>query len=80
MASNRKTTQEIVDQLQARSSSPEVQLFKELLNLRFEDAKNDLVNASAENFQMAQGQARMLQQLIRQLERPTLNVSLIKEI
>lgn len=74
MASKRQTIQDLANQLQARSGTVEVQLIKEWLSLRLETVKVDLMTATPETFQTVQGEARMLQQLIRQLERPSLNV------
>ena len=61
--------EELQKLLQSRAASPEVDAFKELLGLLFEDAKHNLVKCAPESFSRMQGEAQQIEKIIRLLER-----------
>ena len=77
---SKRTAQQLLEQIQQRGGSLEVQLFKEWLTLQLEDAKNNLITSTPDMFATVQGEARALHRLIRQLERPSLTQTTPREI
>lgn len=59
----------MLQRLRARAGTQEFQDFKEWLTLQLEETKNNLVTSTPDTFQKLQGEAAMLQKLIRLLER-----------
>lgn len=67
---DRKTrAQELVHDLQ-RSTAFEAAALKELLELKLEDAKGALLDATPDDFQRLQGEAQALRKLHTQVTRP----------
>ena len=72
MAQDRQRQQAIINTLQDRAAMVEVMQFKELLNLLFHDAKDNLVSANMDNITVMQGEARAYQKIIKLLDRPSI--------
>lgn len=78
-ADRRQNQQILIDNIQARQTTYEVQQFVELLQLLLEDAKESLLACNAEEFPRVQGEAQTYEKILRMLNRPSLKNVTYKE-
>jgi hypothetical protein len=67
----RQERHRLLKAIQERSATYEIQHVMELLDLLLSEARDNLVNCSAEDFPRLQGEAQTYDKLIRQLTRPS---------
>lgn len=70
---NQQRLQQIIEQLQSRRDTPEVMMFRELLSLRIEEVKLNLMNADIGTFQKLQGESKGYEKILKLMDRPSLN-------
>ena len=69
---DKRRQQALIDALQSRATATEVIQFKELLDLLFQDVKDNLVTANIDTIAVLQGEARAYQKIMRMLDRPSI--------
>lgn len=75
----RRKQEELVQALQARRTSYEVQHMLELLKVMLEGAKNNLLTCGKEEFAKLQGEAQTYDKLMRMLTRQSVSSATNKE-
>lgn len=71
-ADRRQNQQTLIENIQTRQNTYEIQQFIELLNLLLEDSKETLLACTAEEFPRVQGEAQTYEKILRMLNRPSL--------
>lgn len=78
-ADHRQTVHKLVENIQTRQSTYEIQQVVELLECLLEMAKEELVTCSLENFPRVQGETQTYDKILRLLNRPSIKTLINKE-
>lgn len=78
-ADRRQTQQTLIENIQARQNTYEVQQFVELLRLLLSESMTSLLVCNAEEFPRVQGEAQTYDKILRMLSRPALKTLIKKE-